>query len=120
MNTFSSLANDYARLEIPIESVFERSTNATQYESAAAGCVPLIMMDGVESAYEELLPYSSFALRMNDSLRQIATLEPLLRAVPAARVAAMRAELRCLWPRLLWLRHDGAQTPLPNQDKLLK
>eukprot|EP00962_Isochrysis_galbana_P030044 scaffold9715_cov113-Isochrysis_galbana.AAC.20 len=91
------------------------------YESATAGCVPLIMMDGVESAYEELLPYHSFALRLNDSLKHLLTLEAVLAAVPAAAVAAMRARLRCVWPRFLWLRHDeGAVTPLPEQQRLLR
>jgi len=91
------------------------------YESAASGCVPLIMMDGVESAYEELLPYHSFALRFNDSLKNMHRIEGMLEAVPAARVAAMRAQLRCVWPRLLWLRHDeGATTPLPDQARLLR
>ena len=91
------------------------------YEAATAGCIPLIMMDGVESAYEELLPYHSFAVRFNDSLRQMLQLEAILDAVPMPTVATMRAQLRCAWPRFLWLRHDeSAVLPLPDQHKLLR
>ena len=33
-------------------------------------------------------------------------------AVPDAQVRAMRSVLYCAWPRMLWLRHDGAEPDL--------
>ena len=34
---------------------------------------------------------------------------------------ARRSMLYCVWPRFLWLRHDeGARTPLPGVERLLK
>ena len=97
---------------------FGFSTRA--YEAALSGCVPLIMQDGVEQAFEELLPWGLFALRMNMSLSAIRDLPTTLDAIPEARVRAMRSVLYCVWPRLLWLRHDGAPRPLPDQQQLLK
>jgi hypothetical protein len=98
---------------------FGFSTRA--YEAAAAGCVPLIMQDGIEQAYEEILPWALFSLRLNNSLAQIGNLSTTLERVPDEAVRAMRSVLYCVWPRFLWLRHDeGAQTPLPGVDRLLK
>ena len=97
---------------------FGFSTRA--YEAAAAGCVPLIMQDGIEQAYEELLPWPLFALRLNNSLAQISNLAATLEKIPDATVRAMRSHLYCVWPRFLWLRHDrGARTPLPGAERLL-
>ena len=97
---------------------FGFSTRA--YEAATAGCVPLIMQDGIEQAYEELLPWFLFSLRLNNSLAQISNLADTLEKVPEARVRAMRSKLYCVWPRFLWIRHDeGATTPLPGASRLL-
>lgn len=97
---------------------FGFSTRA--YEAALAGCVPLVMMDGVEMAFEEILPWPLFSRRQNHSLASIAQLPATLAAVPDAQVRAMRSVLYCAWPRMLWLRHDGAARPLPEQAKLLR
>jgi hypothetical protein len=98
---------------------FGFSTRA--YEASAAGCVPLIMQDGIEQAYEELLPWFLFSLRLNNSLAQISGLKGTLEKIPESVVTAMRSHLYCVWPRFLWLRHDpGARTPLPDATRLLK
>jgi len=98
---------------------FGFSTRA--YEAATAGCVPLIMQDGIEQAYEDILPWSRFSLRLNNSLAHIRDLSPTLEKIPEAQVRAMRSHLYCVWPRFLWLRHDpGARTPLPGIQRLLK
>ena len=98
---------------------FGFSTRA--YEASVAGCVPLVMQDGIEQAFEEILPWGDFALRMNDSLSAIPTLRQTLLAIPEERVKRMRSVLYCVWPRFLWLRHDdGASTPLPGQAALLQ
>ena len=79
------------------------------------------MQDGIEQAFEDLLPWPLFSMRTNDSLGATATLPSVLDAVPNASVETMRRVLRCVWPRFLWLRHDdGAQTPLPNASALLR
>ena len=78
------------------------------------------MMDGVEMAFEEILPWGLFSRRQNHSLASIASLPATLAAVPDAQVRAMRSVLYCAWPRMLWLRHDGAERPLPEQAKLLQ
>jgi hypothetical protein len=98
---------------------FGFSTRA--YEAATAGCVPLVMQDGIEQAFEDVLPWPLFSLRLNNSLSQISDLAKTLEHIPEQHVRELRSRLYCVWPRLLWLRHDpGAPTPLPEQEQLLK
>ena len=63
---------------------FGFSTRA--YEAAAAGCVPLVMQDGIEQAYEEILPWGLFSLRINNSLGAIAKLNETLAAIPEGKI----------------------------------
>ena len=98
---------------------FGFSTRA--YEAAVAGCVPLIMQDGIEQAYEELLPWALFSMRINNSLAAISGLSNTLAAVSDDKVKMLRSHLYCVWPRFVWLRHDpGARTPLSGAERLLK
>ena len=57
-----------------------------------AGCVPVIVMDGIEMPFENVLDYSSFSIRLTEA--QLPQLPHLLRAVPRARVAALQEGLR--------------------------
>ena len=126
---------------------FGFSTRA--YEAAVAGCIPLIMQDGIEQAYviiplsdyfasicsssltildrlfppqqEDLLPWSLFSHRLNNSLAHITNLSTILSRIPESSVERMRHYLYCVWPRFLWLRHDdAATTPLPDASRLLQ
>jgi hypothetical protein len=98
-------------------------------------------------AFEDLLPWGLFSLRMNQSLSAIASLPQTLGAVSDARIrqlrevlfctsscppsygghrvllstSSTRQVLFCTWPRFVWLRHDeGASTPLPGASDLLR
>ena len=81
------------------------------YEAIAQGCVPLIIQDEpdsqteVEQAFEELLPYADFSLRLRQA--DIPRLPELLAAVPNATWLQLRRGLGCVWPRMLWLRDQG-------------
>ena len=75
--------------------------SSRQYECVLVGCVPIIIQDDVEMAFEEVLPWHRFALRLNFS--DIPILPQLLARIPAAHVARLRRGLGCIWPRMLWL-----------------
>ena len=83
---------------------------------------PYQWQDGIEQAFEELLPWALFSLRLNNSLGQIAKLDETIRKIaPPLALRRLRSVLYCVWPRFLWLRHDaGAVTPLPDAQRLLK
>ena len=75
------------------------------------GCVPLIIMDepdsktDVEQAFEELLPYANFSLRLRQT--DIPNLPAILGAYPYAPWLQLRKNLACVWPRMLWLQTRG-------------
>ena len=75
--------------------------SSRQYECVLVGCVPVIIQDDVEMAFEEVLPWRRFALRLNFS--DIPILPQLLQRIPASHVAKLRRGLGCIWPRMLWL-----------------
>ena len=101
-----------------VASGFGFSTRAL--EAATAGCVPLLMQDGVEQFFADILPWERFSLRMNNSLGAIGSLPQRLAAVPEGTVRAFRSTLYCAWPRLLWLDSASTSTPLPDAERLLK
>lgn len=86
--------------------------SSRQYECVFVGCVPVIIQDDVEMAFEEVLPWRRFAVRVNFS--DIPVLPQILASIPAETVARMRRGLGCIWPRMLWLspRLYHEQAPL--------
>ena len=75
--------------------------SSRQYECVLVGCVPIIIQDDVEMAFEEVLPWRRFGLRLNFS--DIPILPELLAKIPARHVGRLRRGLGCIWPRMLWL-----------------
>jgi len=65
------------------------------------GCVPVVIQDDVEMAFEEVLPWARFSIRLNFS--DIPILPHLLAKIPPAHVGRLRRGLGCVWPRMLWL-----------------
>ena len=91
------------------------------HEAIAMGCVPLIIQDepqtnsDVEQAFESVLPYANFSLRLRQS--DIARLPEILNALSDEHWHALRRGIACVWPRVLWLQDEqhaygGATSPL--------
>ena len=68
-------------------------------------------------AFEDVLPWRRFSLRLN--LSDIPILPQLLARVPAAHVARLRRGLGCVWPRMLWLA-PGLYEGRVEEDKTIK
>ena len=62
-----------------------------------AGCLPLIIMDGVHLPFENVLDYSAFSLRVDEA--DIPRLPAILRAVSPERVAQLRRGLAAVRAR---------------------
>ena len=56
-----------------------------------AGCVPVIVMDGIEFPFENVLNYSAFSIRIAE--KDVPRLPAILRAVPPERIATLQAGL---------------------------
>lgn len=67
------------------------------------GCVPVIISEVQELAFEEFLDWDSFALWVRPT--DIAKLDSILRAVPADELQRRRATMRRVW-RALWYDED--------------
>jgi hypothetical protein len=61
---------------------------------SVAGCIPVIVADDVQLAFERQLPWTTFSLRVSEADATSTPLVPYLRALPASRVASLRAGLR--------------------------
>ena len=102
-----------------------------QFDAVVHGCVPLIVRvrydddeangGTLEQPYAEMIPWNAIALHVTRA--DIPRLPEILRAVPAARHAAMRQAAACAWPRLFWMpvptgrgRVDADHAPEPKRD----
>ena len=80
------------------------------YESIAQGCVPLVIQDepvsrtSVDQAFEDVLPWDEFSLRLEQ--KDIPRLPQLLAEYPDDKWRALKRNLACVWPRVVWL-HPG-------------
>ena len=91
--------------------------SSRQYEAVLVGCVPIVIQDGVEMAFEETLPWERFSIRLNFS--EIPALPYILEMVPPHVVARMRRGLACIWPRMVWLAQGLYRSAPPgNPDRL--
>ena len=88
--------------------------SSRQYECVLVGCVPVIIQDDVEMAFEEVLPWHRFALRVR--FEDIPILPQLLSRIPASHVARLRRGLGCIWPRMLWLAPNLYSQPGLDAD----
>jgi len=82
----------------------DTSSSKRTYESIAAGCIPVIIADGLRLPFERWLDWTAFSVRVKEASALADPLSVLrtLRAIPAARVAAMQAALREARPHFLW------------------
>ena len=62
-----------------------------------AGCVPVVVMDGIELPFENVLNYASFAVRIAEA--DLPRLPQLLRAISPQRVAALQRGVRAVRQR---------------------
>lgn len=64
------------------------------------GCIPVIIMDGIDVSFQTLLDWESFSLRIPSADAE--KLPEILLAVPKARVEAMQRRIAQVWSRVAW------------------
>ncbi|PNH08222.1 putative glucuronoxylan glucuronosyltransferase F8H [Tetrabaena socialis] len=77
-------------------------------DSILHGCIPVIIMDGVQAVFETILDLPSFSIRI--AQKDMTRIIEILKAVPEERIKAMQDNLARVWQRvgavgelLLWL-----------------
>ncbi|WIA23466.1 hypothetical protein OEZ85_000212 [Tetradesmus obliquus] len=69
------------------------------------GCVPVIIQDDIYQAWEDLLPYADFSVRL--PMSRIAALPELLASIPDADYLQLRAGVAKYWRAFVWDRAAG-------------
>mmetsp|Transcript_13969 Transcript_13969/g.45781 ORF Transcript_13969/g.45781 Transcript_13969/m.45781 type:complete len:469 (-) Transcript_13969:196-1602(-) len=64
------------------------------------GCIPVVVQDEILTPWEDVLDFSSFAIRLPRS--QLPNLVPFLRTVPPSRVAQLQAGGKRVWERFTY------------------
>ena len=90
--------------------------SSRQYEAILIGCVPVTIQDDVEMAFEEVLPWARFSVRLK--FADIERLDEVLEAIPDEEVLRMRRVLGCVWPRMLWLANGLYGSPLDTSSTI--
>jgi hypothetical protein len=81
--------------------------------AVAAGCVPVVIQDGVHQPYDDVLPYDAFSLRLPSS--DVANLDAVLRGVSDAELRALQAGLRRFHRAFLWAPAMPDATAYPGE-----
>ena len=86
----------------------------------AAGCVPVVIQDGVHQPYDDVLPYDAFSLRLPQA--DVASLDAVLRSVSDAELRALQAGVRRFHRAFVWApaRPDAAAYPGEAYQWLIK
>ena len=69
--------------------------NPRPYQAVQLGCIPVLLSDEIELAFEEVLDYSKFMLRIRPS--DVAKLKSILQSVAPEEVGRMQRELERVW-----------------------
>jgi hypothetical protein len=59
-------------------------------EAAAFGCIPVIVQDGTEMPFEEVLPYDQFSVRVSEKVRSLS--HPGVSRLGVRNIAALQWE----------------------------
>ena len=69
--------------------------NPRPYQAVQLGCIPVLISEEIELAFEEIIDYSRFMVRIRPS--DMAEIKSILEAIPEREVQAMRREMERVW-----------------------
>ena len=69
--------------------------NPRPYQAVQLGCIPVLLSEEIELAFEEVIDYSRFMLRVRPS--DVAKLKSILLSVSQGEIESMRREMERVW-----------------------
>ena len=69
--------------------------NPRPYQAVQLGCLPVLLSDEIELAFEEVIDYSKFMLRVRPS--DVAKLKSILLSISPNEIASMQNEMKRVW-----------------------
>ena len=79
--------------------------NPRPYQAILLGCIPVLLSEEIELAFEDAIDYSKFMLRVHP--REVSKLKTILAAIPDYEVDAMRREMERVWRLFSYGSHRG-------------
>ncbi len=83
--------------------------NPRPYQAVLLGCIPVLLSDEIELAFEEILDYDRFMVRVEPS--HVSNIKNILQGIPEYKVKAMESEMKRIW-RLFSYGKDGLALPM--------
>ena len=83
------------------------------YSAMVAGCVPVIIQDGVHQPYDDVIPYHKFSLRVPQA--ELENLEARLRAITPAQLRMLQHGVQRYHAAFLW-RDSNTPELLSSRD----
>lgn len=74
-------------------------------DALAMRCIPVVVMDDVRQPFDDILPFTEFALRV--SLDDLDDIEEVLRAVPPREIARLLEGAERYVRNFVWVRPGG-------------
>ena len=78
--------------------------NPRPYQAVLLGCIPVLLSEEIELAFEEIIDYEKFMVRIKPS--HVSNLKNILEGIPDADVKAMQMEMEKVW-RLFSYEENG-------------
>lgn len=69
--------------------------NPRPYQAVLLGCIPVLLSEEIELAFEEVLDYDKFMVRIKPS--HMSDIKTILEAIPDSQVRAMQSEMEKVW-----------------------
>ena len=69
--------------------------NPRPYQAVQLGCIPVLLSEEIELAFEEIISYDKFMVRVKPS--QVSNLKAILEGIPEYKISAMQTEMKRIW-----------------------
>ncbi|CAM6123952.1 unnamed protein product [Calypogeia fissa] len=81
-------------------------------DSILHGCIPVIIQDGIDLPFENVLDYSKFAVRIAEE--QLPLMVHILRSIPEEKVDEMQSVVQTIWQRFTY--HKAIRLEADRQE----
>lgn len=69
--------------------------NPRPYQAVILGCIPVLLSEEIELAFEDTLDYSKFMVRIKP--KNVSKLKEILKSIPSSEIKAMQEEMERIW-----------------------
>ena len=86
--------------------------SARYVDAILHGCIPVVVMDNVTEAFESILDWRQFSIRINES--DIEKTPQILRSIGEPLILQMQRSIAKVWQRFAWTRSAMHRSVMPG------